>query len=748
MTSLKRRHFLQFAGSALGAIGLSQLSLEQRAIRYGKAIAQETPRKIALLVGINDYPLRNQLYGPVTDVELQKQLLIHRFKFHPSDVHTLTNAQATRQGIIDAFDEYLFKQVREGDVVVFHYSGHGAQVQEFDRMQEFLSRLNTDCIDESCQNSTIVPIDYADSGNDAVQDIMGHTLFLMRSALPTDNVTFVLDCCYSGGGKRGNVIMRSRVTDLEIQTREAPRIVPQEWDYQQRWLSHLGWSPQTFVDRIRSPEGKGFVVTSAKRNQQSADYAFEGFNAGAFTYLLTQYLWQSTDPQSLSQTVSAVARSTTRLSEHSQIPEYDPVDTDAVRQQPIFHIPPASQPAEAVILEYLGNNRVSLWLGGLDPQSLVAFDHGAVFTLIDDAGKEIGQVQQDSPRNQLTTTGRLINPTRSSASNASQGTLLQERIRQVPNDIKLQVGLDETLTDAEKAIAIQRLQAYSYIELRSIQSGEQVQVLLGRLTDSVYQRLQRASVPNLPAVNSIGLFTATQEPINDIAFGQPGESVESLIDSRLAPQLKSLLIGRILALMVNQNAARLNVTLSVEHNQSRSSRGTRGGAESAIIVPVLSERGIEKIPVGDRVTITVQNHEPQDLHIGLLVIDAEGEVDVLHPVVSDDVNSDRVQAGRSLSLGPLRAVVPYGLTELLVIASPNPLQQAIKTLQRIRSERRGGATSVNPDEVMRDIFSTLETRRGSEAPTALPSGTRSLDVTQVAALSLLYEIIPASSEPK
>jgi len=326
--------------------------------------------------------------------------------------------------------------------------------------------------------------------------------------------------------------------------------------------------------------------------------------------------------------------------------------------------------------------------------------------------------------------------------------LLQERIRQVPNDIKLQVGLDETLTDAEKAIAIQRLQAYSYIELRSIQSGEQVQVLLGRLTDSVYQRLQRASVPNLPAVNSIGLFTATQEPINDIAFGQPGESVESLIDSRLAPQLKSLLIGRILALMVNQNAARLNVTLSVEHNQSRSSRGTRGGAESAIIVPVLSERGIEKIPVGDRVTITVQNHEPQDLHIGLLVIDAEGEVDVLHPVVSDDVNSDRVQAGRSLSLGPLRAVVPYGLTELLVIASPNPLQQAIKTLQRIRSERRGGATSVNPDEVMRDIFSTLETRRGSEAPTALPSGTRSLDVTQVAALSLLYEIIPASSEPK
>lgn len=746
MPQIKRRHFLQSAAGALGAVGLSQLGLEQRAIRYGKALAQDTPRKIALLIGINEYPPRDRLFGPVMDVELQKQLLIHRFKFHPDDVHTLTDGQATRQGILDAFDEYLFGRVREGDIVVFHYSGHGAQVQEFDRMQDFLGGLNIDCIDESCQNSTIVPIDYSSGGSDAVQDIMGHTLFLMRSALPTDNVTVVLDCCYSGGGKRGNVIMRSRVTDLEIETREAPPIAPQEWEVQERWLSYLNWSPQEFIDRIRSPEGKGFVVTSAKQNQQSADYAFDGFNAGAFTYLLTQYLWQETDPRSLSQTVSAVARSTTRLSEHSQIPEYDPVEIDAVRQQPIFHIPPESRPAEAVILERLENDRVKLWLGGLDPQSLIAFDSGAIFTLIDEAGNDIGQVRQDSPRDELTTTGQIISTTRGASSSE---ILLQERIRQIPNDLKLQVGLDDTLTEAEKAIATQKLQQYPYIELRSIQSGEPVQVLLGRMTDSVAQRLRRANVPNLPPVNSVGLFTATQEPINDIAFGSPEESVKSVIETRLAPQLKSLLIGRMLALMVNQNAARLNVALSIDHNDSRSRSGTRGGDEPTIIVPALSERGIEVIPEGDRVTITVQNNEPQDLHIGLVVIDAIGDVTVLYPPASDDEDLDIVRAGQPLTLGPLRAVKPYGLTELLVIASTQPLQSALRTLRRIapdRSANRNAEPLVNPDEVMRDVFGALESRRGGEEATALTAGTRSLDVNQVAALSLLYEIVPPVSD--
>jgi hypothetical protein len=49
MSHLKRRQFLQFAGFALATMGISQLD------SYAKALSQNTPRKLALLVGINKY---------------------------------------------------------------------------------------------------------------------------------------------------------------------------------------------------------------------------------------------------------------------------------------------------------------------------------------------------------------------------------------------------------------------------------------------------------------------------------------------------------------------------------------------------------------------------------------------------------------------------------------------------------------------------------------------------------------------
>ncbi len=85
---------------------------------------------------------------------------------------------------------------------MFHYSGHGSRVIDLDH----------DTADGL--NSTLVPVDsplppgYPNFGG-TVQDIMGHTLFLLMSALKTENVTVVLDCCHAGGGTRGNLRVRS-----------------------------------------------------------------------------------------------------------------------------------------------------------------------------------------------------------------------------------------------------------------------------------------------------------------------------------------------------------------------------------------------------------------------------------------------------------------------------------------------------------------------------------------------------------
>ena len=105
---MKRRHFLQFAGSTLGTLGLSYLDIIQKGNLYAQVLAQNTPRKLALLVGINKYPNSSRfsnLPGCVTDVDLQEKLLTYRFGFNPGDILKLTtnepaDKQPTRSNIL------------------------------------------------------------------------------------------------------------------------------------------------------------------------------------------------------------------------------------------------------------------------------------------------------------------------------------------------------------------------------------------------------------------------------------------------------------------------------------------------------------------------------------------------------------------------------------------------------------------------------------------------------------------------
>jgi hypothetical protein len=65
-------------------------------------------RVFALLVGINDYlsPV-NPLKGCVNDVTQMDQLLEERLKQDSYFPHILTNAEAERQAIMDAFSQHL-----------------------------------------------------------------------------------------------------------------------------------------------------------------------------------------------------------------------------------------------------------------------------------------------------------------------------------------------------------------------------------------------------------------------------------------------------------------------------------------------------------------------------------------------------------------------------------------------------------------------------------------------------------------
>ena len=718
-----RRHFLQFAGSTLAALGLSQWDILQRGNRYARVLAQSTPRKLALLVGINDYPESSQfsaLQGCLTDVELQRQLLIHRFGFKSSDILTLTDAKATRQGILAAFEQHLIQQAKPGDVVVFHYSGHGSQVQDPDR----------DSSDGL--NSTFVPVDSVLPPNfpaqgGVVKDITGHTLFLLMRALQTENVTAVLDSCHSGGGTRGNLRVRSRAGGKMLQAD------PAEFEYQQRWLARLKLSPTEFIQQRRAGIAKGVVIASTSRDQLAADAPFSDFYAGAFTYLMTQYLWQQTGTAIVSSTIPNIARATTKFSSSGQEPQLEVKPNSGYDQQPLYFTPQQATPAEAVITKIEGDRAV-LWLGGLDPQSLAAFGKESVLTTIDSTGGSQGQVRLES-RQGLTGRGKLLNA-------AKLGALLQEQVRGVPTGLTLKIGLDSSL-GKDMAQAKQALQAINRIEALPLQNGE-VQYILGRMTEE-YRRVSRSPV-NFPAIGSLGLFYPGLDPMPD-SFGTAGESATAAV-KRLQPKLKSLLAARIVRLILNTTASRLKVTIALTPVGS-----TLRVADN---FPVRAQSGLSALPVdrlraeisiGTAIEFQITNHEARDLYFSVLVIDAVGEMSVIFPnqwlAAADTM---KVAAGQTLQIPQpqdkfnLVAQEPKGLTEALIIASSVPLGGALKSLQAIaaRSDQsRGPVTLTDPA----DLISSLLDDVGNQAARQATPDIRTIDTTQFAALFITFEVV-------
>lgn len=194
-------------------------------------------------------------------------------------------------------------------------------------------------------NSTIVIADQAQKG--LAPDIMGRTLFLMMSALPTENVSFVLDSCHSGGGTRGNYRIRSVPGDNLKPS-------PEEIAYQQRWMKQLQISPEELAKRRCAAVRKGVVLAAVQREEEALDATFYGFHAGAFTYVLTQYLWQQTDNVG-----SAIAQINSGLQARNIVQKSL---ADGNQTQPVYFINQKLPPADAVIIKAEGK-QATLWLG-------------------------------------------------------------------------------------------------------------------------------------------------------------------------------------------------------------------------------------------------------------------------------------------------------------------------------------------------------------------------------------------------
>lgn len=733
MSSLKRRQFLQFAASALATIGLSQIDFFTQAEHSARVLAQPTGRKLALLVGINQYlDGISSLNGCLTDVEMQYELLRHRYGFQPSDILMLTDEtpqKPTRDNILKAFEEHLIKQAKPGDVVVFHYSGHGGLLPD------------PQPLDDTKLNGTLIP---ADTTWEQRNDIMGRTLFLLSSQIQTDLFTMVLDSCHSGGGTRGNHVVRALSRSQRSQeSLTAPSAA--ELQYQQTQLQKLGWLPTEFQTRRAKGIAKGVAIGSAQKEQLAVDASFGDFHAGALTYLLTRYLWQLPNNEPLNITfdrLSLITQELAAASGNPQLPLKEIAPGKPFDQQPVYQLSADRPSAEAVVREAKPDGTIVCWLGGVSSRSLEGFQPGSLFSAIDHKGNVISEIEQTGRA------GLLGYGTLKSGKTPQTGTLLREKVRNLPANISLKVGLDDSLGADKDAIALE-LQKLAQIKVVPVNQRGTVDFILSRMTNTARQAGKTRGVSIAQPDGSVGLFTSSNTPIAN-SFGRLEESPQNIV-ARLRPQLKMLLARQLLSLTLNGESSQLKVDVDLKSRQGGNVQVlSRGGSRS------LAAQGSPKPHKANSVVdIDIVNQETNPVYLAVLAIADDGIMTVLHPANWDSPESASLVKPQAKTIVPMEVYGPAGFFEVLVITSVSPLRNTLRSLQTIARGRGlqsneflsfdGKTRSADDSEdsvlqTTRSLVNDITTRAGATRAD-IASDRRGLDPSQSSVFSAILQVI-------
>ena len=267
----------------------------------------------ALLVGLNHYPNpANNLKGCINDVLQTSKLLQEAYGFDDArQIRVLTDERATTAAIVDRL-RWLVGGSQAGDVLVFHYSGHGSQVR--DRHGDELD----DGLDE-----IICPYDL-DWDHPFTDDDLHE---IVATLAPGANLTVILDCCHSGTGLRATawdgapIRPKSILPPPDVLHRTQPRI---EDRGENRRVTMTGSRRELALRRFgaRVAEKGAILMAACRPNQVSADAWIEGDYRGAFTY----FLWKAAGDAGFALTYSDLvqrARHELRYAGYDQVPQIE-----------------------------------------------------------------------------------------------------------------------------------------------------------------------------------------------------------------------------------------------------------------------------------------------------------------------------------------------------------------------------------------------------------------------------------------
>ncbi|MEH2423762.1 MAG: caspase family protein [Nostoc sp.] len=749
---MKRRTFLQKIGSILAVLGVTETEWLSLGNRYYQALAQPSPRKLALLIGINQYPKIPALSGCLTDVELQRELLIHRFGFQGSDILTLTEEQASREFIEAAFWDHLGKQAKPGDLVIFHFSGYGSRVKletSPDTIQNALVPANVSC---EPQNDKIVKY------------ILEETLLLLLRSLPTDRVTAVLDTSYYAPS---TVLgLKSRA----LQESVGAKLAAEELDFlKQLKTQNLPSTP---------------VVLAATSNpkQSAREGLFSGFSAGLFTYALTQYLWEFTPATTIQVAFSHLENSLYKLGSKQQaallsseknqhvtsllsadVESLSPKKREALNSSSTLQekgagvlgfpddlknqlLPDGIIGAQGAVSAVEEDGKtVHLWLAGLPSQVLLYYGVNSRLTLA--TGEEL------ILRSRTGLTAKAQISKIDNTTPLQVGQLVQEAVRVLPRNINLTIALDTGLERIERVDATSAFAAFSRVS--TVVAGE-------KPADYLFAKLREIS-------SRYGLFSLGGELIPNTT-GEVGEAVKLTVQ-RLAPKLSTLLAAKLWRLTENQGSSCLALKATLEIISDISPRVVM---QCETVRTFKTETSIKKsvqtrliaslppiVPIGSRMQYRVENQSDRPVYLILLGLNNNHTAIAFYPweTPQEPNTADTEPLLKQVVIAPSETLTlpqsnttsewvipgPAFFYEQQLIVSTAPFSEtlaALNTAKYSTAEQGPIAPLLNPLEVAQALLQDLH--NASALKTEI-NGTAAdsyiLDVNNWASLSFGFQVV-------
>jgi len=221
--------------------------------------------KRALLCGLNYIGSDSELHGCINDITNVNKFLKTRDYTDIKVLTDLTEIKPTKKNMEDSIS-WLVKDVKAGDTLFFHYSGHGTTVKDKSG-------------DESDgKDSVLVPLDYEKTG--PITDDWLHSN--LTSILPEGVTLWVfMDCCHSGT----MLDLQFNIQCKSVYTKS--KRIPRDIQY-----NSLEWSNQfAFVKENSKPtKADVFMFSGCWDNDTSADATIRNQPQGAFTASFLEFI--------------------------------------------------------------------------------------------------------------------------------------------------------------------------------------------------------------------------------------------------------------------------------------------------------------------------------------------------------------------------------------------------------------------------------------------------------------------------